>query len=130
MKSPMTMMCQAAGLIAAPLVLGEMIARLFGRGAWYDIQATGVVLSVTYSVIAAYLLLHSKLLIPRIRWGLLMSLVVIEGVLMVALVMLMTGAGSETLMLLLVYGVMASVPLVLVGLHNLSWSLRQLETSV
>ncbi len=127
MKSPMTMIVQAVGMIATPLVLGEMVARLFGRGAWYDLQATGFVLSLTYATIAIYLLFHRELLVTRIRLSLILSLVVIAGVWIAALVLPMVGNAVPLLMNLVVYGVMASVPLVLVGLHNLSWSLQQIR---
>ncbi len=130
MKTPLMMISQAGATIAVPMVLGEMIARLFTKGAWYDVQAAGFVLSITYGAIATYLLLHSRLLVTRITVGLILSVIAIEGLYLVAMVLSFTGSGSSLLMNLVIYGVMASVPLVMVGLHNLSWSLSQMRDRI
>jgi len=107
----------SAGL---PALAGWLIAAQMPLDASGREVALALIASASYLCGAAYLLSHYPMMIVRLRMGLMVSSMSIAGVLAAFLVM--PAANGTGLIAALYLAVIASMPVLLFGAHNVIWS--------
>lgn len=126
-KSPMKMLSQMVAAVMIPVGVVHVIASVVGSSAFDGEMGSAAAFLSAYVGAAVYLLAHYPMLIMRLRVGLFLSLMSLAGI-GAALLIMPTGRDQfDGLLALLVYAAGASLPLIVIGAHNLSWSLKRIQ---
>lgn len=106
--------------VLLPAAAGWAIASQMGLDADQRETAVALIGAASYLCGAAYLLSHYPMMVLRIRMGLMVSAMSIAGVL--AAFFVMPGSSAHGLIALMYLAVIASLPLLLFGAHNVIWA--------